>query len=402
MLRRRSLLSAVTGLATVPGLFPSCARAAAVHGVASDRILFGQAAALEGPAAGLGQGMRAGLTAAFAEVNRGGGVRGRKLDLVSYDDGYEPARSVEITRRLIEHDRVFALVGPVGTPTCEATQPVAAAAGVPFIGAFTGAAFLRTPQSHNVVNLRASYAQEAEVIVTRLTEDLNAARFAIFHQNDAFGRAGMDGLKQALTRRGLHPVALGAYERNTTNVRNALRTIQRAQPDAVVMAAAYQPCAEFIRIARQIRMEATFASLSFVGGDALARELGPAGAGIVLTQVVPFPHDTSLPIVHRCQEALGVMDPSATPGFASLEGYLVGRLVAAALDRVAGEPTRRTFLEAFGGTFDLDGVRLAFGPGKNQGSDDVFLTVIQADGGFRPVVKLAGIRQNWTKNHLVR
>lgn len=397
MLRRRSLLSAVAGLATAPGLFPSPALAAAVHGVAPDRILFGQAAALEGPAAGLGRGVREGIATAFAEVNRGGGARGRTLDLVSYDDGYEPARSVEITRRLIEHDRVFALVGPVGTPTCEATQPVAAAAGVPFIGAFTGAAFLRNPHLHNVVNLRASYAQETEVIVTRLTEDLQAARFAIFHQNDAFGRAGMDGLKQALARRGLHPVALGAYERNTTNVRDALRTIQRAQPDAVVMATAYQPCAEFIRIARQRRMEATFASLSFVGGDALARELGPAGAGIVLTQVVPFPRDASLPLVRRYQDALRTMHPSATPGFASLEGYLVGRLVAAALDRVAGEPTRRTFLEALGGAFDLDGVRLAFGPGRNQGSDDVFLTVIQADGGSRPVTKLADVRQDRTR-----
>ena len=397
MLRRRSLLSAVAGLAAGPSLLPSRAGAAAVHGIASDGIVFGQAAALEGPAADLGRGVRAGILAAFAEVNRGGGARGRELNLVSYDDGYEPARSVEITRRLIEHDRVFALVGPVGTPTCEATQPVAAAAGVPFIGAFTGAEFLRSPQSRNVVNLRASYAQEAEVIVARLTEDLKAARFAILHQNDAFGRAGMDGLTQAMMRRGLHPVALGAYERNTTNVREALRSIQRARPDAIVMAAAYQPCAEFIRVARQIRMDATFASLSFGGGDALARELGPAGAGLVLTQVVPFPRDASLPVVRRYQDALRTMDPSAAPGFASLEGYLVGRLVAAALDRTAGEPTRQTFLKAFGGAFDLDGVRLAFGPGRNQGSDDVFLTVLHADGGFRPVTKLADARQQRTR-----
>ena len=133
------------------------------------------------------------------------------------------------------------------------------------------------------------------------------------------------------------------------------------------------------------------------GGDALARELGPAGAGIVLTQVVPFPRDASLPLVRRYQDALRVMDPSARPGFASLEGYLVGRLVAAALDRVAGEPTRRTFLEALGGAFDLDGVRLAFGPGRNQGSDDVFLTVIRADGGFQPIMTLADVRQDRTR-----
>ena len=395
MLHRRSLLSAAAGSLVLRGLAPAPAFAGAGPdaGVTADRVLFGQVAALEGPVAALGRGMRDGIAAAFAEANRAGGVRGRALALLSDDDGYEPARSVEVARRLIERDRVFALVGPVGTPTCEATQPVAAAAGVPFVGAFTGAGFLRDPARGNVVNLRASYAQEAEAIVARLTEDLGAARVAVFHQNDAFGRAGLDAVRQALARRGLQPVAAGAYERNTTGVRGALTPIRRALPDAVVMAATHQPCAEFVRVARLIGMTAALASLSFVGGDALARELGPTGAGVVVAQVVPFPHDLSPPVVRGYRDALRAMDPDAAPGFVSLEGYLVGRLVAAALGRVPGEPTRGAFLAAFDGAFDLDGVRLVFGPGRNQGSDEVFLTAIGADGGVRPVTKLVGPRQ---------
>src|SRR5215208_2236552 len=132
------------------------------NGVFADRIVFGQAAVLEGPTASLGLGMREGLLAAFGEVNRAGGIKGRKLELVARDDGYEPKKSIQVTRQLIEEDKVFALVGPVGTPTSAATQPIASEAGVPFIGAFTGAEFLRSPHKLHVVNVRASYFQETE------------------------------------------------------------------------------------------------------------------------------------------------------------------------------------------------------------------------------------------------
>jgi ABC-type branched-subunit amino acid transport system substrate-binding protein len=116
-------------------------------------------------------------------------VKRRSLELVARDDGYEPKKSIEATRKLIEEDKVFALVGPVGTPTSAATQPIASEAGVPFIGAFTGAEFLRAPHKPHVVNLRASYFQETEAMVERLTKDLGVTRIAIFYQDDAFGRA---------------------------------------------------------------------------------------------------------------------------------------------------------------------------------------------------------------------
>src|ERR1700751_1428213 len=125
-------------------------------GVFYDRILFGQSAAFEGPAAALGLGMREGILAAFNEANTAGGVNGRRLDLISYDDGYEPERAIANTNRLINEDQVFALIGEVGTPTSRAAQPIATAAHVPFIGPFTGAAFLRKPSLANVINVRPS------------------------------------------------------------------------------------------------------------------------------------------------------------------------------------------------------------------------------------------------------
>lgn len=386
MLSRRSLLAGLA-LAPVAGVRAH----AADPGIGAGAIRFGQAAVFEGPAAALGLGMREGILAAFAEANRAGGVKGRRLELVTRDDGYEPTRSVTATRALIEEDRVFALIGPVGTPTSAAAQPIAAETGVPFLGPFTGAEFLRDPKLANVVNLRASYFQETETMVARLTEDLGAKRIAIFYQDDAFGRAGLAGTQRALAKRGMELAAEGTYERNTVAVRSAVLAIQRGRPDAVIMVGAYRPCAEFIKVARQVRLNPTFVNISFVGSDPLAAELGDRGAGVVVTQVVPYPRDPAVPVVAKYQAALAAHDANAKPGFISLEGYLVGRMALAALGQLE-TPTRQGLLAALkDGRFDLDGFPLVFGPGKNQGSDAVFLTVIQADGSFRPVERLPAV-----------
>ena len=171
--------------------------------VTPDEILFGQTAAFEGPSAQLGEEMRNGVLAAFEEVNRNGGVAGRKLRLISYDDGYQPAKAIANVNRLIGHDKVFALVGCVGTPTSKAIAPIAAAEEVPLIGPFTGAGFLREASAKNIVNIRASYAEETEAWVEHLTKDLGITRIAAFYQDDSFGRAGLDGVKAALEKRGL-------------------------------------------------------------------------------------------------------------------------------------------------------------------------------------------------------
>jgi ABC-type branched-subunit amino acid transport system substrate-binding protein len=365
--------------------------ASADPGVSADKIVFGQTAALEGPASALGQGMREGISAAFAEANKAGGVKGRKLELISSDDGYEPTKSIAAAKKLIDEDKVFALIGPVGTPTSAAVQPVAAESGVPFIGPFTGAEFLRDAAKTNVVNVRASYFQETEAMVQHLTEDLGVKRIAIFYQDDSFGQAGLAGVKKALEKRQMELVAEGTYERNTTAVKTGLLAVNKGKPEAVIMVGAYKPCAEFIKLAHQVKMEAVFVNISFVGSDALAKELGSEGAGVVITQVVPFPKDSSIPLVAAYQAALKSANPSAQPGFVSLEGYMAGKLVVMALGKIDGEVTRSALLEAIAkaGSFDLGGVKLSYGPGNNRGSSEVFLTVIQQDGTFKAVTKLA-------------
>ena len=364
--------------------------ASAEDGVPADKIIFGQAAALDGPASALGQGMKLGLDAAFAEANKAGGVKGRKLELKSVDDGYEPTRSIEAVKKLLGEDKVFALAGAVGTPTAAATLPIATAAGAPFIGAFTGVESLREPYKPLVVNVRASYYEETEAMVEHLTKDLGASKIAIMYQDDAFGQAGLAGVKKALEKRKMELAAEGTFERNTTAVKGALLAIRKADPDAVIMISPYKPAAEFIKLAKQIKLAATFVNISFVGSDALAKELGSAGAGTVVTQVVPFPKDASVPVVARYQAALKAVGAEVEPGFVSLEGYLVGRAMVAALEKIDGEPTRKSFVEAVqkSGGFDLGGFKLAYSAASNRGSDQVFLTVIQSDGTFKAVSRL--------------
>lgn len=362
----------------------------AEDGVSADKIVFGQATALEGPASALGQGMKMGLEAAFAEINKAGGVKGRKLELKSVDDGYEPTKSIEAVKKLLDEDKVFAIAGAVGTPTAAATLPIATAAGAPFIGAFTGAEVLREPYKPLVMNIRASYFQETEAMVEHLTKDLGASKIAIMYQDDAFGQAGLTGVKKALEKRQMQLAGEGTFERNTVAVKAALLAIKKVEPQAVIMISPYKPAAEFIKLAKQIKLDATFVNISFVGSDALAKELGPVGTGVVITQVVPFPKDATVPVVGRYQASLKASAPDAQPGFVSLEGYLVGRAIIAALEKVDGEPTRKALIEAVqkAGTIDLGGFKLAYSDSSNRGSDHVFLTVIQADGSFKAVDRL--------------
>lgn len=366
------------------------APAQAEPGVSESKILFGQSAAFKGPAAALGTGMRDGILAAFNEVNSSGGIAGRILELVSYNDGYEPELAIVNTTRLIEEDEVFGLIGEVGTPTAKAAQPIATERNVPFIGPFTGASFLRDAALRNVINVRASYEQETEAWIKHLTADLGFSRIAILYQDDSFGRAGLAGVTKALEKRGLQLVAEGTYKRNTTAVKRAVLTIRKAKPEAVVMVGAYKPCAEFIRVARSIEMDPVFVNISFVGSKALAAELGPLGSGVVVTQVVPFPEDTSIPLVASYHKALQALDPRLEPGFVSLEGYMVGRLVIRTLEQMGAKVTRAKLLSAVKeiGKYDLQGIELTYGMDDNQGMDQVFLTVIRADGSFAAVDKL--------------
>ena len=382
----------LTGFLLTVALGAVAPRDSCGQALSSKRLVFGQSAALSGPARLLGQSMRLGIFAAFREVNRRGGVHNYRLVLESSDDAYEPEAAIANSRELIDRFKVFALIGGVGTPAAAAAQPITTERGVPYIAPFTGAEFLRVAQLRpNVVNVRASFYQEANEMVVRLTEDLGVSRIGVLYQNDSFGRAGLNGLRRAVARRDLTLVAEADYPRNTEAIKIALLDLRRSRPEAVVIIGTHRPAAALIRWARRLDFNPYFVNISVVGSAALARELGADGAGVYITQVVPFPLDSSVPVVEEYRYALAMVDPETEPNFVSLEGYLAGRLVVEGLRLGGSRPSREGFLRALRAaeTIDLGGFRLRYGDADNQGSDRVYLTVIDGQGRIQPVTRMA-------------
>ena len=361
-----------------------------VPGVFDTEIFFGQSAAFTGAASALGSNMRLGIEAAFHEVNEQGGVNGRLLRLNSLDDQYTPDKAVINTIQLIEELEVFALIGAVGTPTSRSAVPVAQAEGVPYIAPFTGAEFLRQSSLENVLNLRSSYFQETEEMVERLTTDLGITRISILYQDDSFGRAGLQGVINALDKRNMELASIGLYQRLTTAIKAALLDIRQGDPQAVIIIGSYEPAAELIIWSRHLGMNPVFMAVSFVGSNALAESLGPQGKDVFVTQVVPFPTDDELSITREYLQALERLPRTATPGFVSFEGYLAGRMAIEGIRRCGDDVTRECFLQSMrdGEPIDLGGFTVQFDDGDNQGSDNVFMTRIDENGEFQPVTNL--------------
>lgn len=355
-------------------------------------IVLGTSTALSGPAQSLGTGVRLGMEAYFARVNRQGGVRGRSITLISMDDGYVPEAAAQNMKRLIDEERVLAVLGNVGTPTAKVTVPIATEKKTLLFGAFTGAGLLRpTPPNRYVINYRASYLQETAAMVRGL---LNGGvlpyQIAIFSQDDSYGDAGYAGVMRGLEEVGyLHGYRLahGRYERNTVDVQKGLLAILEApiEPRAIIMIGAYAACAKFIRIAKRALPNAIFLNVSFVGSTALMNTLGEDSEGVVVTQVVPhFASDLFLTTDYR--RDLLEFAPNAQQSFVSLEGYIVARIFVEGLRRAGPEVDRESIIDALLGIRDLDigiGTPISFSAEVYQGSQMVWPTVIR-DGHFEP------------------
>ena len=353
------------------------------QGVTDSEILLGQSAPLSGPAEQLGRDMRQGALLYFNRVNARGGINGRRVELKTLDDGYEPPRAAENTRRLIGQDRVFALFGYVGTPTSQASLPIFTEAKVPFVGAFTGAQLLREPFNPYIFNVRASYFDETEAIVQHLTAT-SIDRIAVFYQDDAYGQAGLAGVERALAKRKLAVVGKGTVQRNTVEVKQAVAALSKADAQAVIMICAYKSCAAFIREMKKAGSQPTFLNVSFVGSRALEQELGKEARGVEISQVVPFPWDQTIPIVHEYRKAIEEAGGGMEPGFGTLEGYIAAKVTAEGIRRAGRGLTRESFARAMEsmGDYDVGGFRVSFGPNDHEASKFVDLTLISKDGKF--------------------
>lgn len=368
-------------------------------GVAAGEVLLGSSLALKGHASFLGTQTLRGAMSYLNHVNEQGGVHGRSIKVVAYDDSYDPPMCLANTQRLIIDDQVFALFCYVGTPTTVKVLPLIEEARIPLLGMFTGANALREPFSRYLINVRASYYQETGAAVRHLVDDLGLKKIAVFYQYDAYGFDGLTGTELALKRFNLAPVAGGSYNRGTLDVQEGLNKIMSSGAEAVVMIGTYDPCAKLIRLAHEQGFRPLFYLVSFVGADELARRLeNQHGITVVMSQVVPPPdrHDPS-PLLTGPDGYVTLLKryyPEDPPNFVGFEGFINARVLVEGLRRAGADLTRKGFIDAIESIHDLSlglDINIAFSPSDHQGLDRVHFTRLE-NGQFTLIKDWAGIK----------
>jgi ABC-type branched-subunit amino acid transport system substrate-binding protein len=371
-------------LTTMVWGFSPVAAVQAEPGISAQAVRVGMVNALSGPAAGLGSGMKAGAEVYFTRVNAAGGVNGRRIVLVSRDDGYEPARTAAMTRELTESGEVFALLGYVGTPTSRAAMPIALRAEIPYLFPFTGAEVLRAPVHKWVFNVRASYFDETEEMVERMTDDLGINSVALLMQDDSFGETVKSGLVGALFKRGLQVQAEARIQRNSLEVAAAVESLRQAEPEAIFFVGTYKQLAASIKQAKALGIKARFFTVSFIGTEDFIAAAGTDADGVYISQVMPSPHDASQALVRDYRADIAPADV----GYASLEGYVGAAVFVEALRLAGSQPTRANLINALEFlSADVGGFKVEFSPTNHQGSDAIFLTRVQ-DGKALPVERM--------------
>lgn len=316
-----------------------------------DVIRLGTSGPLSGGLNSVGNQFLLGAKIYFQDLNEMGGVHGRKIEIISKDDKYEPKIAIDNVKELITKDKIFALFGIIGTPIAEAVFPIAQEKKIPFVGAYSGAEFLRNPQNPIVLNARAGDLDEIERVVKYYVEELKYTKFALFYQNDAYGRTGLSGVKNALEKRNIALLGEGSYKRNTLSVGNALYEIELSNPEVILMIGSTTPIAEFIKRARKsdkMSKELKFGLFSFVEPKHLINILEGNGEGIVFAQVVPSPWTSEVEEVENYRNLMKKYHPKEELSHVSLEGFFAARMITEVFKTVGKDFTKEDFIKELG------------------------------------------------------
>ncbi len=360
--------------------------ALALVGVTSahaEPIVIGQSAPLSGSNKELGEDARDGALAYFKKINAAGGINGRQIELVSLDDGNKTDRSEKNTIELLEKHNVVALYGYGSTTLSKPALPHVERAKIAFVAPFTGADFMR--KFHPLVfNHRAGYGDELEKVIEHYAT-FGLKRFAVLHHDDTVGKENLGAVERALKSRGLEAVAIASIKRTQKDIKAEVATVVKANPEVVICTTLYQTTADFVKQARALNLNSQVVSLSFAGSTALAQALGPAGLGVVMSQVVPTPTKASVPIVREYQQAIKEVAPAKVHSFTGLESYIAAKVLAEGIRRAGPNVSRATLVKALESidSYDLGGYVVGFSPKDHNGSKYVGLTILGRDLAFR-------------------
>lgn len=362
-------------IALAAGLF-----AAAGLAQAQGTILLGQTADYSGPQSAPVKETTQAARAYFDYVNAHGGVNGHKVVLESMDDGFDPKRSVENVKKLVDEKGVVSLFLFRGTANAEAMMPVLAEKKVPLFAGVGSSMKMHQPMNRYLFNLRAPVQTEVKTVVSQLASQ-GVTNVAIVYTDDGFGKDALDGATKAFQAVNLKPSAVASIPRGSVEVDAAVAQIVKANPATTIGFCIPKVCATIVKKLRAQGAGTSFVSLSNTSSGAYVKELGEYARGVMVTQVVPYPFDARDPIGREFQAF--ARENQITPSYTAMEGYVSARIMVEALKRAGKNPTRESVVAAFESmNLNFGGYQVGYSPSTRTGSEFVDLTMISRDGKF--------------------
>jgi ABC-type branched-subunit amino acid transport system substrate-binding protein len=364
--------------------FLACAASGAwaEPGITADKIVIGQAAGFTGSVAGTVKELTAGAKAYFDAVNASGGIHGRKIVLESMDDGFDPKKSPEVVKKLIEEKNVFALFLSRGTPTNEAAYPILEQNKIPLIGPSTGAMSMYNPPRKYMFPVRASYHSETFKIVPQLV-NMGINRVALLYVDDSFGKDALAGAQQAMSENKLTAVAVASHARGAIKLDEAVAAIAKADPQAVIMLTVADAGVAFVKEMKKTGRSPVFLTLSNNSSNTFIKNLGEDGWGVAVSQVSPYPFSGTMPIT---KEFLDLVKGSKdlTASYSAMEGFISAKVLVEGLRRAGPKPTREKLISGLESMnrYDMGGVDVTYGPELRTGTTYIDITIIGKNGKF--------------------
>lgn len=355
--------------------------ATAEDGVTENAILIGQTASLSGQVAGSVKEMNEGAHAYIAAVNRQGGIHGRRIELRTLDDRFDPAQSAANAEQLVNRDRVFAMFLNRATPHTEAILPILAARGVPLVAPSTGAAIFHAPVNRLLFNVRAKYQTEVAKGVEHFAT-VGISNIGIAHVDDSFGQDALTGFRDAMSARQLTPALITPFDRAKPDIAATVDVVVRSGAGAVIIVGSAVTTAQLIKGIRARGSGMQVMTLSNNSSQAFVQNLGAERTGVIVSQITPAPHLLSSGLGQEFRQA--ARETGATVSYAAMEGFVAAKVLVEGLRRAGRSLSREGFLRALESIhrLDLGGLMVSYGPNDHTGSEYVELTMIMKDGRF--------------------
>lgn len=350
-------------------------------GVTDSTILIGQTIGITGTVAAPVKEMNEGAKAYIDSVNRAGGVNGRKIQLRILDDGFMPKKAAANAEKLIRDEHVFALFQTRGTPHTEAVAPILAASGVPLVAPSTGAAIFHKPVNRLIFNVRAPYQEEVIKGIEHFTT-LGYKKIGLLHVDDSFGHDGLEGFEKGMAAHKLEPAIIASFARDKPDVKATAAQLIKADPKALIVVSSSKNTVDVIKAIRAQGGTMQIMTLSNNSSDAFVKDLGPAGVGLIVSQITPAADLVSSILGQEFKVAAKAS--GATVSYAAMDGFVSAKVLVEGLRRAGRNLTRESFIRGLESIHqqDLGGLMVSYGPNDHTGSEFVELTMIGRNGRF--------------------